>query len=87
MAIVNTFTKLIFGDDVYSAREKSIIDAFQAMEVTVSRGDRREMGEYLRNLGVREMIQLVSGVCQYLSGCARPPRASRVKSLHLSRPV
>ena len=87
MAIVNTFTKLIFGDEVYSAREISIIEAFQAMELSLSRGDRLEMGEYLRNLGVREMIQLVSGLRQYLSGCANAPRTGRGKPLHWTRPV
>jgi hypothetical protein len=66
MAIVNTFTKLIFCEEAYTVRELSIIDAFQAMEVNVSSDSRIEMGEYLRNLGVREMIQLVSGLQQYL---------------------
>lgn len=69
MAIVNTFTKLIFGDEAYTRREQSIIDAFEAMDVAVIGGSRAEMGEYLRNLGVREMIQLVSGLQLYLSSC------------------
>jgi hypothetical protein len=82
MAIVNTFTKLIFGDDTYTAREISIIEAFQAMDLSVARDGRKEMGEYLRNLGVREMIRLVSGLQQYLAGshprspCAKPGTAS-----------
>jgi hypothetical protein len=80
MAIVNTFTKLIFGDEVYTPRERAIIDAFQTMDNTVVHDSHTEMGEYLRNLGVREMIQLVSGLRQYL--CARgntPPPAIHKK--------
>ena len=69
MAIVNTFTKLIFGDEAYTRQELSIIAAFQAMDVAAVGGSRAEMGEYLRNLGVREMIQLVAGLQLYLSSC------------------
>lgn len=88
MAIVNTFTKLIFGDEVYTASELSIIAAFQAMNVTVARDDRAEMGEFLRNLGVREMIQLVSGLRRYLADCVAPPlRSGRHKLRHSPRMV
>ncbi len=88
MAIVNTFTKLIFGDEAYTARELSIIAAFQAMDATVSRDGRKGMGEYLRNLGVREMIQLVSGLRQTLSDCANSlPRSSLGKPQHATRLV
>lgn len=69
MAIVNTFTKLIFGEGAYAARELAIIDGFRAIEVDVLRDSHAEMGEYLRNLGVREMIQLVSRLHRHL---ARP---------------
>jgi hypothetical protein len=68
MAIVNTFTKLIFGEDAYTARELAIIDGFRAIEVDVLRDSHEEMGEYLRNLGVREMIQLVSRLHRHLAG-------------------
>ncbi len=66
MTIVNTFTKLIFGDECYTARELSIIGAFRSVDANVLRDSQQEMGEYLRNLGVREMIQLVSRVRQQL---------------------
>jgi hypothetical protein len=67
MSIVDIFTKLIFGDDGYSERESLIIDAFRSVHPDVMRDSYQEMGEYLRNLGVREMIQLVSRVRQYIS--------------------
>jgi len=60
MAIVNTFTKLIFGDEAFSERELTIIEAFRQVDVNVLRDSHLEMGGYLRNLGVREMIQLVT---------------------------
>lgn len=61
MDIVDTFTKLIFGEEEgYSVRELSIIRAFRAVDSNVLRDTHSEMGEYLRNLGVREMIHLVS---------------------------
>ncbi|CAA0090858.1 Uncharacterised protein [Halioglobus japonicus] len=80
IAIVNTFTKLIFGDEAYTLREQSIIDAFQTMDVSAISGSHTEMGEYLRNLGVREMIQLVSGLQQHLSRYSNVlPRAMHEK--------
>jgi hypothetical protein len=70
MAIVDTFTKLIFGEENdYSARELLIIQAFRAVDTNVLADTHRTMGEYLRAQGVREMIQLVSQVrMQLLSG-------------------
>ena len=63
MAIVDTFTKLIFGEeDDYSAGELSIIQAFRTADANVLRDSHGDMGEYLRALGVREMIDLVSRV-------------------------
>lgn len=67
MAIVNTFTKLIFGEEQYGARELAVIDGFRAVEPDVLRDSPQEMGEYLRNLGVREMIQLVSRLHRHLA--------------------
>lgn len=88
MAIVNTFTKLIFCEEAFTEGELSIIDAFQAMDVNVSLDSRVEMGEYLRNLGVREMIQLVSGLQQYISGCTNNPlRSIPAKPQHSTRLV
>ena len=63
MAIVDTFTKLIFGEQAnYTPKELRIIDAFRAVESTVLHGSLLDMGSYLRNLGVREMIGLVAAV-------------------------
>jgi hypothetical protein len=67
MAIVDTFTKLIFGDEDLSERESLITDAFRSVNPDVLRDSYQEMGEYLRNLGVREMIQLVSRVRQHIT--------------------
>ncbi len=61
MAIVDTFTKLIFGEDThYTNRELMIIQAFRAVEKLVLFDSHREMGAYLRALGVAEMIDLVA---------------------------
>ena len=57
MAIVNTFTKLIFGDDAYTAREMSIIEALRSNNIALVCESHKAIGEYLRNLGVREMIE------------------------------
>ena len=68
MAIVDTFTKLIFGeDDEFSSRELLIIQAMRAVDNNVTLDDHRAMGEYLSALGVQEMIQLVSRVRQRLA--------------------
>lgn len=73
MAIVNTFTKLIFGDEANSPRELSIIQAFRSVDANVLRDSHEELGEYLRNLGVREMIQLVSRLRQHMKENAESP--------------
>ena len=78
MAIVNTFTKLIFGEDAYNARELAIIDGFRVVEADVLRDSLEEMGDYLRHLGVREMIQLVSRLHRYL---ADPDAIASVESV------
>lgn len=68
MAIVDTFTKLIFGEDSrYSNRELMIIQAFRAVDTNVVFDSHRDMGAYLRALGVGEMIKLVSKVQQQLT--------------------
>ena len=60
MAIVDTFTKLIFGEDsAYNAKDLSIIQAFRSADTNVALDSYRDMGGYLRAMGVREMIQLV----------------------------
>jgi hypothetical protein len=70
MAIVDTFTKLVFGEENdYSARELLIIQAFRSVDANVLVDTHRAMGGYLRAQGVREMIRLVSQVqMQLLSG-------------------
>ena len=68
MAIVDTFTKLIFGeDDQFSAGELTIIEALRLVDDNVSTDGYCEMGNYLRALGVGEMIKLVSMVRAQLS--------------------
>lgn len=67
MAIVDTFTKLIFGEDSrYSTRELRIIQAFRLVDTNVVFDSHRDMGAYLRALGVQEMIQLVNRVQRHL---------------------
>jgi hypothetical protein len=69
LVIVDTFTKLIFGqEEDYSRREQLIIEAFRAVDNHVALDSHRDMGEYLRALGVREMIQLVSRVRERIAG-------------------
>ena len=60
MAIVDTFTKLIFGEEDYTSRELLIIQAIRTVDANVLLETHRGMGEYLHDLGVGEMIQLVS---------------------------
>ena len=63
MAIVDTFTKLIFGEeDTFSPSEELIIRAFRLVDHRVALDCHRDMGIYLRALGVAEMIQLVTRV-------------------------
>ena len=75
MAIVDTFTKLIFGDEGhYSELELQIIQSLRLTEPNVAQDDLHDMGVYLRALGVSEMISLVSRVqAQLASGHSRPP--------------
>lgn len=69
MAIVDTFTKLIFDvQEQYSSAEQLIIEAFRLVDPCVSRDSHSAMGQYLRALGVAEMIQLVAQVQAQLSG-------------------
>lgn len=63
MAIVDTFTKLIFEEQgAFSSGEELIIEAFRLVDNSVALDSYRGMGTYLRALGVAEMIQLVSRV-------------------------
>jgi len=68
MAIVDTFTKLIFGEESdYTHRELMIIRACRSVDANVSLDSHQDMGGYLRALGVREMIKLVSKVREQLA--------------------
>lgn len=68
MAIVDTFTKLIFGEeDRYTNRELLIIQAFRMVDTNVVFDSHRDMGSYLRALGVAEMIQVVTRVQKQLA--------------------
>ncbi len=72
IAIVDTFTKLIFGEeDAFSASEELIIQAFRLVDHSVSRDSYTEMGNYLKALGVAEMIRLVTRVQVCLTGGLR----------------
>lgn len=62
MAIVDTFTRLIFGEEDYSSSENLIIETLRLVDPNVALDSRSEMGQYLRALGVSEMIRLVSRV-------------------------
>jgi len=68
MVIVDTFTKLIFGEDAdYSNQELLIIQALRSADHNISLDSHRDMGVYLRALGVREMIVLVARVQSLLA--------------------
>ncbi|MEP0203780.1 MAG: hypothetical protein ABJ084_05890 [Halioglobus sp.] len=68
MAIVDTFTKLIFGESAqYSSQELLIIQALRLADANVALDSHGDMGGYLRALGVAEMIHLVSDVQQQLA--------------------
>lgn len=63
LAIVDTFTKLIFEDESgFSTPELEIIAALRLVDGNLLSGSLRDMGRYLRALGVGEMIALVSQV-------------------------
>jgi hypothetical protein len=63
MAIVDTFTKLIFGQEAdFDSSEQLIIQAFRLVDTRVELDTHGDMGHYLRALGVTEMIQLVTRV-------------------------
>lgn len=71
MWIVDTFTRLIFGDvDQFDSREKLVIEAFRNVDANVLRDTPAQMGDYLRNLGVREMIHLVARIRKQLESDA-----------------
>ena len=82
MTIVDTFTKLIFGEEArYSNQELMIIQAFRMVDTNVVFDSHRDMGAYLRALGVGEMIQLVTRVQQQLVvGAGVVPEAAAINA-------
>lgn len=63
MEIVDTFTHLIFSaEDALSARELSIVEVLCRIDENAAHCPTTEIGTYLRELGVREMIRLVGRV-------------------------
>jgi hypothetical protein len=80
MAIVDTFTKLIFGEEkFFSEAELLIVQALRSTEPNVALDGHRDMGVYLRALGVKEMIKLVSQV-QFQMASGRNRQPSRIGS-------
>ena len=76
MAIVDTFTRLIFGEeDLFDAAELRIVEALRLVDADMAGDSLREMGCYLRALGVAEMIQLVGQVQARLADSPPPPPA------------
>ena len=58
MAIVDTFTKLIFGEEEeFSSSEELIIQALRLADTSVAPDTRRDLGQYLRALGVAEKVR------------------------------
>lgn len=75
MVIVDTFTKLIFGEESgYNDRELQIIQALRVVDENVAVDRYRDMGNYLRALGVQEMIGLVARVRASLARGVQPKR-------------
>jgi hypothetical protein len=68
MLIVDTFTKLIFGEGSrYTDGELAIIQALRQVDANVALDSHLDMGVYLRALGVREMIILVGQVRSFMA--------------------
>jgi hypothetical protein len=63
MEIVDTFTKLIFGGEAYyTDLESQIIQSLRTADSYLILDNHADMGRYLRALGVKEMVKLVSQV-------------------------
>jgi hypothetical protein len=81
MAIVDTFTRLIFGEeDHFDAAELQIVSALRLVDTGMTRDSYREMGSYLRELGVAEMIELVDQVQECLAVTPQPGAAGGLQS-------
>lgn len=82
MSIVDTFTKLIFGEESgYDDGELRIIEVLRIVDTNVSLDCHRDMGAYLRAMGVQEMIKLVSAVRRAILNGARGNTTFRTKAV------
>ena len=88
MLIVDTFTKLIFGEgSQYTDGELAIIQALRQVDANVALDSHRDMGDYLRALGVREMIILVGKVRGFMAADrALPVPSAGLATGHPQRP-
>ena len=85
MAIVDTFTKLIFGESAqYSSQELLIVQALRLADANVAFDSHSDMGDYLRALGVAEMIHLVADVQQQRASPLPPVAADTSPAAVLS---
>jgi hypothetical protein len=81
MAIVDTFTRLIFGaQDGFSSSDELIIQALRVVDASCALDDYSDLGEYLRALGVAEMIELVTRVQANLAGTLQATATVRASS-------
>ena len=63
MSIVDVFTKLIFdADSVLDETEGLVVEILGQIEPTMSEASRRDLSEFLRAMGVDEMISTVGQV-------------------------
>jgi hypothetical protein len=71
LAIVDLFTKLIFGgEQQLSISEMRILRALREVDSGVLLHSERDVGFYLRALGVSDMIALVNRVQQQMAGAS-----------------
>ena len=82
MEIVDTFTHLIFGgDEELSERELAIVHTLCSVDRHAAECPACEIGSYLRDLGVKEMIGLVGRVRSHYPAPAQTgSRAARGQS-------
>lgn len=63
MSIVDVFTKLIFdADSVLYETESQVVEILGQVEASLYEASRREISEFLRAMGVDEMISTVGQV-------------------------
>ena len=85
LAIVDVFTRLIFGaDHDWDARELAILQAMRQVDVLAHFRSEAEMGACLRAMGVREMIALVEEVRALVPA---PVSAAGIGAVSLSSPA